>query len=72
MSCICNDILWSLEVEDMFGVYDGINGEGAYAKLPRQQQDRIVYGVKRILTYALGDVWFEYMEESIKLTGVSQ
>jgi hypothetical protein len=72
MSCICKDLMFVLEVEDMIGVYDGINGEGAYAKLPHQQQDKIVYGVKKVLNYALGEVWYDYMEESIKLTGVSQ
>jgi len=61
------DTLFILRVEDMIGFYDNTNGEGSYDKLSDQDKTELHRRVKKHLEYGLGEVWADYMRESVQL-----
>jgi len=64
---LIEDTLFILRVEDMIGFYDNTNGEGSYDKLSDQDKTELHRRVKKHLEYGLGEVWADYMRESVQL-----
>ena len=64
---LIEDTLFILQVDDMIGFYDNMNGEGSYDKLNDQDKIELQRNVKKHLEYGLGEAWAECMKESVKL-----
>ena len=66
-SFLMEDTLYILQVDDMIGFYDQMYGSGSYDKLNKEEKELLIDRVKRNLSYGLGEVWSDYMRESIQL-----
>ena len=61
------ETLYVLRVDDMIGVYDKRNGEGAYAMLSDEEKRVVRHRVKSALESGLGEAWLDYMETSVMI-----
>ena len=61
------ETLYVLRVDDMIGVYDERNGEGAYAMLSDEEKRVVRHRVKNSLESGLGEAWLDYMETSVMI-----
>ena len=66
-SFLKEDTLYILQVDDMIGFYDQMYGSGSYDRLNKEEKELLIDRVKRNLSYGLGEVWSDYMRESIQL-----
>ena len=66
-SFLMEDTLYILQVDDMIGFYDQMYGSGSYNRLNIEEKELLIDRVKRNLSYGLGEVWSDYMRESIQL-----
>jgi len=64
---LIEDTLFILRVDDMIGFYDAQKGKGSYDKLSATHKTELQRSVKKHLEYGLGEVWADYMRESVEL-----